>query len=461
MVKIKIILVLTASSLLLVSCTKSRIELNCNLPVINTTTELKSENQNIDLYVDGSGSMLGYVKKDTSNYIQTIEALNNAIDPQEGGSTIEYHRLGQDKPISRSDYRQAQLPEFYDGTNSKFPAVSSQINSAITPTTENQLIVVVTDLEQNDGDIDLLSEAIKQHYYNNNRKYAVGIWAIKSQFEGKVYSPQNDAINFYYSTTNGEIDTYRPFYVLFIGTKEDIKYYFNRLASLAPELTAASKLLLFSPDNIITEVISLPEEQNLPDTPSAITRVGRLYEGSNLIMNSPNNPPKQNYDLLKIIERKIKDNPLTITYSIGFSQPEFSLGIDENSLSTENQVSIVEKTQFTQQPQNSSFSNGIEVNKWEINPENNNLSYSTNINGQNLTNGQIYNFEVNVMIKDLPEPEWWSEWDWNTRENENDGSKTHNILSFLRLLKLQTLELMTKENNPPVVGKLCFAIQKE
>ena len=63
-------LVLVLIAFLLTSCNKKE-ELKCEIPNVNSVnseTANKSDNLNVAIYVDGSGSMLGYVKDGESNY---------------------------------------------------------------------------------------------------------------------------------------------------------------------------------------------------------------------------------------------------------------------------------------------------------------------------------------------------------------------------------------------------------
>jgi biopolymer transport protein ExbD len=75
-----IVLVLIAFSL--TACNKKE-ELKCEIPdvnSINSETSNKSDNLNVSIYVDGSGSMLGYVKDGETNYIKALKSLRNVFE---------------------------------------------------------------------------------------------------------------------------------------------------------------------------------------------------------------------------------------------------------------------------------------------------------------------------------------------------------------------------------------------
>jgi hypothetical protein len=72
----------------------------------------------------------------------------------------------------------------------------------------------------------------------------------------------------------------------------------------------------------------------------------------------------------------------------------------------------------------------------------------------------IYFFTIDTIAKDLQEQPWWEEWN-STEANRNDGSKTFHISKFLRQLKKLTTDIMTRENSQTVLGRFCYAIQKD
>ncbi|NJN75299.1 MAG: hypothetical protein HC796_02350 [Synechococcaceae cyanobacterium RL_1_2] len=231
---------------------------------------------NISLYVDGSGSMLGYVQSRDSYYGEALKTLGDILALDRGLRAIKpevsYFRIGQENPaIDRSGFRQAELPGFYDGTNPGFPEVSSPIHEAIKPPSGDKdldnLIVIVTDLEQDDGDVTKLTSNLQQHYLNQDKRYAVGVWAVKSEFAGKIYlnNTQGGLQARNYDTTAQTSDRYRPFYVLFVGPTADVAHYFEKIAAKTPDLTNGSQgyLTLFPSDRLTEPLISLNEPKEM------------------------------------------------------------------------------------------------------------------------------------------------------------------------------------------------------
>jgi hypothetical protein len=122
--------------------------------------------------------MLGYVSDAGSLYVQTLKLLDETLSLV-SKTPVQYYRSGN--ALTRSDFRKAQLPAFYNGTD--FPDVSAPIqNLIVEPGTKNSLQVIVTDLDQASGDVTLLTRKIQETYLNSKHpEYAVAIWAIQSE----------------------------------------------------------------------------------------------------------------------------------------------------------------------------------------------------------------------------------------------------------------------------------------
>ena len=106
---------------------------------------------------------------------------------------------------------------------------------AITPTEtvnerkkEGQLVVIVTDLFQDDSDITLLVNHLKEKYIKKGRE--VGLFGLRSQFDGTVYDIGiGEGSSLRYRSTPGNPETFRPLYLLVLGRHADISHYFDRL----------------------------------------------------------------------------------------------------------------------------------------------------------------------------------------------------------------------------------------
>ena len=457
-------LVLVLMGVLLTSCNKKE-ELKCEIPNVNSVngkTANKSDNLNVAIYVDGSGSMLGYVKDGETNYIKALKSLRNVFELT-GKLPVEYYRIGtpMQKITGGEYYTDGASSDFYDGSNAKYKAVSSPIDAAIIPAVKDQhkMTVIITDLQQDSGDVTRLNKKIQDAYFNLQKKdYAVGVWAVKSEFNGKVYPEENNSIKPFVYNSGKQIDKLRPFYVLFIGPYQDVRYYFGQLQKYdSHQLLANSKLMIFHPDHILDKISSL--ETPPESLPKGITSSLSLVRDG-VIAN------KGNYELLQINPGQQEN--LTINYSIPFSPSEYSLLIDTNSLKPKVKAEKVDKFAQAFKPvdSNSALSNAIEFKDWQILPKENKLKFSAIVQPDKFAEPGIYKLQFDILSQNLETPSWWKEWDWQTKSSEEDGTKTHGVKEFFMALKNRTETMKAEESNNKeesqlLVGHFCYGIKKD
>lgn len=416
----------------------------------------KQQNQltdklNVDLHLDGSGSMLGYANKNNSAYHQALKLLDSTLGFARKRSQVDvkYYRSGDDKnqakELTRSEFRQARKAEFYDGTNHSFPAVSSDLASIINkPQKSDRLTVIVTDLDQNDGDVNLIANRIKSNYFDRQGEdYAVGIWGIKSEFNGTVYSASDASKKFQYSTEGKSKSQYRPFYVLFLGQHQDIVNYFDRLQK-EQNFGDRSQFVVFSPHHLLTDISYLGSPTDLS---SELASPNTLHNGD--VAVEKNNQP---IELLEIKDKNAND--LTAEYQVTLKPDSHTLSIAPNDLQAEINATAFDKfgkKEFKQVP---AAKNALSLKDWTL--EGKELKFSTVINPDRLHESNVYYFQVDVMAKDLAKPDWWQKWN---STDDNDGSKTSNLSQFMNTLKNITLNSM--DESTLTVGRFCYAIQKD
>lgn len=477
---------------------------SCDLPELGNIDNSQSQFPQISINVDGSGSMIGYVEVPNSNYIQTIQAIANVVFTE--GST-KYQRIGDSQTLTRDNFRQDAISVgFYDGSDPDYSRVSSPIQEAIQPPaeTEPQLTVIITDLEGDDGA--LISERLRQYYFtpeNRNQGYTVGVWAVKSQFDGNVYDPNTGQSKFYYNTKDKSSQEYRPFYVLFIGKYDHIQQAFDDLRDNNPNLENNSEMVIFPTNNILRTAVhlgTLKERESstkLPDN-NQIERFYVLDDDDVIVERKDNEYP---YEFLGILHQE--DNPIKISYKLPFplsvreeSTENYSLiqnnqdlqlitktkvftfgektvtstsptspaqAETETSTEEENNIEPAIETVFVESS-NLNLQNGLTVDKNSLNitgDKNRDLQFDTVIDLNNLSNPQVYLFEVDLIVDDIKSPDWWQDWDSQNAVDTEDGSKTQNILSFMNKLKKLSLDSLGEANNPGVIGRLCFGVDKD
>lgn len=511
-------LILTLS--LLTSCQKTPQEqLSCNIDSIQAL--VSGENTVNKLYVslniDGSDSMLGYVTIPNNNYAKALELLANAVI-NTNDVNVAYKRIGDDKTLTRDNIRRDALSKtFYDGNNITYKGVSSPIQTAITPPPEgkDKLTIIVTDLEGDDGG--KIAEVLAQNYLNKDEKnqdYTVGIWGVKSQFNGMIYDPNTGKAKFSYTTEGKSSEDFRPFYVLFIGKYDQIATYFDELKKLDTEIHNDSKMFIFPTKKILLQnPISLgslegrESNSKLPEN-NQLQRVFAL-EDQNVIVSTKdaNNEPYELFDIVDNTKSK-----LGINYQVPFPDitkikgGNYALSIEDNNLITntkvytfnpnyqDNQVSDstaeesevkteenqeksetkIEENQEQETIENEpvnkpkkeffvlnssgSLKQALTIRDLKLDKENQTLAFLTDININNLPNPEIYLFEVDLILDDFTGQDWWTQ--WSSIGQNNDGSKTQNLSIFMNKLKSLNLKTLSNDENDPVIGRFCFGLQK-
>ena len=439
------------------ACIPETIEdLSCDPPTMtdkSPSLDAPPEPINISLNIDGSESMPGYLTNGASRYIKTIQLLDRTFSISD---LVEYYRVGgpEKQKISRSKFLEAIKERFYYEDR-----VTSNLTGAIAPQKEGkELLVLITDLYQNQGDVTAVNKKIRQHYLNKEG-YAAGILAIRSEFNGKVYvvGSNRDNFNFPYNTEGKPIEKFRPFYVIFLGPYKHILYYFEKLKRDGGELIKNSEFIIFSPNNIINDLSVMSELKNPGEPISGLKRPFSLNNGKVAIEF----PKRKEFELLEIIPNFSKEIPIEYKVNLPILN-EYTLPPSANSIKakiSESKYFNESTTEFisSEAIMAKKLFNSMQFSNWEVG-KNRDLSYTNTIKPNELPQANIYLFKVDVVANGLGEQDWWQNWNCEDRDCENDGSKTHNLEHFLQGLKSLTNDLM--ENNPIVLARLCYGIQK-
>lgn len=433
--------------------------LSCDLSD-KESSDRKSDNISISVHVDGSGSMLGYVTNSNSRYVRAMERLYNifSLTKSRPNTTVEYFRAGYNKQsrknnqkLTASEFRKAQIQGFYNGTDNNFPGVSSGLASAIIPPEkEDKLFVLVTDLYQDDADVTKLNRKIQETYFNQGRKgYAVGILAVRSEFNGEVYLVGNNQGKFPYVAQGEPSEKLRPFYILFMGPYSDVAFYLNKLKDNAKGIFTASESVIFSPNNLVKNLSSLATSKfELTKEVKEKLRQTKSLSNGKVALQIKDNSQIQ---LWKIISKT--SQTLSIPYSTNFASLKDSLLIDDTTIKTN-----VTLKNLNQNKSSDRAKALLQLDNWKI--DNNKLNFTAKISPNRIQQSGIYYFTVDAVAKDLQEQEWWDTWNWTAgRDAQNDGSKTHNLSNFLRGMKTLTTEIMKTESS--IIGRFCYAIQKD
>lgn len=459
------LILLLATSVMMQSCGKVEVPLSCTSTSVAESSPL-SDSLDIMINIDGSQSMLGYVNERNSRYVQTLKLLDDtlSLSSLRSQTNPSYYRSGNS--INRSDFKKAQLPLFYNNSDSKFPNISVPLQEFIlTPKQQDSLLVMVTDLDQADGDVTIVNQKIKNTYLNqNNQDYVVGIWGIKSEFSGTVHVQERGTIRKFTFPNAQSTDDLRPFYVIFMGRYDDIINYFKAIEDQESELVQDSQFTLFSPYKFSDNIAYLNQEPvNKPAEETVVLKQWRLE--SNIAKVQAQD---KNNQLWEISSQQTQ--PITIPEdSVNLILNSQTADLNSNTISVQKNIQILEELSRTFKDVkevygDTSVQESLNIEQWEVvknsdgKPEQ--LKFSTIIDPSKFPNAGLYFFNIDVILKSLPEENWWQDWSWQAgRDNPEDGSKTHNLLTFMRGLKTITTNLMVE--NPPVVGRFCYGIHKK
>lgn len=466
MMQAKWLVIATAFSSLLVSCRSAEERFTCATPSQNNQSP-QTDTLDISINVDGSSSMLGYVSDSSSRYVETLKYLDKtlSLSSLRSDTSINYYRSSN--PITRSDFRKAQLPLFYNESNPKFPGISVPLQKFITPPGENDtLLAIVTDLDQADGDVTRLLQEIKRTYLNRNQQgYTVGIWAIKSEFAGDVFVQKQQQIERFSFPNPESADEQRPFYVIFFGRYQDINRYFKKLATNNQNLLDESELVIFSPTNIVKDISLLDKniEQKPPEEKAFLQDWVLKYK--NVVKVRAQEKNSQLWELTGTNSTKVE-----IKDSVDLALLDHTLPLKIDSITPKPNIRLFDKfsKKFQKSDEymtdDSALKSALKLSQWNMDnidesSDLQQLSFVSTIQPDKFPEPGIYLFTYDVVASKLQEQEWWSEWSWKAgRDVNQDGSKTHNLLNFLSGLKTLTTDLMAE--NPPVIGRFCYAIQK-
>ncbi|MDJ0729298.1 MAG: hypothetical protein QNJ33_04820 [Crocosphaera sp.] len=447
------------------SCGQVEVPFSCTIPAVSEFSPL-SDSLDIMISVDGSQSMLGYVSDRNSRYVQTLKLLDDTLSLSNlrSQSNSSYYRSG--KTITRSDFKKAQSPIFYNSSDPNFPNISIPLQEfIIPPNQQDSLLVMVTDLDQADGDVTIVNQKIKDTYFNNkNQDYVVGVWAIKSEFSGTVHVQEQGRIRKFTFPNSQSAESLRPFYVIFIGRYEDVINYFKSIENRGNELMEDSELTLFSPHKLVNKITYLDKE--VVSYPSEDQAVLQPWKLENSLVKVQAKDEKQQFWEIPREQTEI----ITIEDSVNLFSDNPITELNANSISTIKNIQMFEKLSrefkdVTELYEDStSFKRIIDLDQWEVIKDSNNqaeeLNFITTIDANKFPEPGIYIFEIDVVLKNLPEENWWQKWNLQPgRDNPEDGSKTQNLLNFMRGLKTITTNLMA--NNPPKIGRFCYVIHKK
>ncbi len=408
------------------------------------------------IYFDATLSMQGFVTPDSTHYTRICPYLESVIVSGWRDETVGFFRFGERvETIDRNTYLQVGDESFYqtdigvktyiekiienedplvrpqmEGSNTLEGATEIDVNNmpeegAETDSTENRLVVIVTDLFQDDGDIIRLVAQLKEKYIKNGLE--VGLFGLRSQFDGTVYDiGSGERSSLRYRSRPGNPETFRPFYLLVLGRHADIAHYFDLLKVNNPD----AKTIIFS-RYLVDPLLSFEGAAIEPP------------ENLNNDTIAPNPDPR-----LKEFRVTTKDEPSKISATLEYVLLPHVMSFDSGTLEafvvTEHR--LMGKTKINREAQEC-----MDV-KPEISEDEdgNKLSVDFSLASKDLQSA-VYLYEVTLRpgIDSYRAPDWCSEWDMGA---VRDGSKTLNLANFVRDLSQVTARM----HHPKIAQFHCY-----
>ncbi|MGB8698612.1 MAG: hypothetical protein WCD18_04280 [Thermosynechococcaceae cyanobacterium] len=315
----------------------------------------------------------------------------------------------------------------------------SQIDKLLTDqATENRVNVIVTDLYQKNADIGRVQGPMTQNYLE--RGYAIGVLAVKSEFNGTIYDVGLTNQQFSYSTLGQSPKKYHPFYILILGTYGNVHHFYEQAQQYGLN-SVQHEFAIFSPQLVKQTATLDPQKINKNDG-KELSRPQTIKDG-NLLLRKASKAPVQFLSISRRAETQ------SLTEKMTYHPLEKVLQPSKNELKREDQRYSSKTKQF--EPISLP---GIELSDWTIAQKS--LKFKLNLQPAQFDSG-IYTLTASVFPKTLQQPDWWQT--WSSDENGLDGSKTNNLFRFMNGLAGNTVESIRKQNN--AIAHLCYAIQKK
>ena len=416
------------------------------------------------IYFDATLSMQGFVVPGSTHYTRICPALESAIVSGWRDETVSFFRFGERvEPIDRSTYLQVGDENFYqtdigiktyiekiienedplvkpqmEGSNTLEGATEIDVNNmpeegTEADSTENRLVVIVTDLFQDNGDINRLVPELKEKCIKKG--VDVGLFGLRSQFDGTVYDIGiGEGSSMRYRSTPGNPETFRPFYLLVLGKHADIAHYFDRLKANG---FSGAETIIFS-QYLVSPLLSFDG--------------AKIEKLENLIRDTIAEKPDSR---LKEYRIRNRDRPSKISAKMKYELLPHAMPFDSNIFESppeveHNRYNSDERKEISQAAEKCL---GV-TSTFAKNGNGDELIVDFELDSRVLPRRTVYLYKVVLRpkIDTYQVPEWCSEWDMGTGRN---GAKTLNLVNFVNGLT----DIAVSEHQPKI-AQFYFYVEK-
>lgn len=395
------------------------------------TPETSVESGNVNVYLDATMSMQGFVRGQEPRYYSLL------IEDLQGSAfwfkeaNVDFHRFGGDVgDLSPGQQIQARRPEFYT-------ELETRIDNVVEKADPSSLSVIVTDLFQEDNDLHRLAQGIRDKYLKAG--LAVGVFGVRSSFSGEIF-------DIGVSRSHVTHTRKRPFYLVCLGRQSQIETLFVRLPERlgrfqdpnAPQewnsVIFGQSLAERTPQEAsvdlpraagITKVESLviPQRRDARLVQLIVRDVGRMPRG-NVEKGEKSNYGELRSDLFTV-RQPCRARPFTVPY-----EPNGLVGIvSVDKYVRGGRVAGTDlESQFREAPE---ALGRMAITNIEVKAGN--VIFKAELERGPLEKQQIYRFRI--LIAPAREaykmPGWIDEWSVDNILSRFDGTKTLNLGSFI------------------------------
>lgn len=366
------------------------------------------KNVKVEVGIDGSASMLGYVKNPGTRYSQAIDSLSAVLQ----NKSAQYWRIGRGENVTEpqaltaNEFLNASKSEFYDCKlpGSNFACVSSSLDQIYTipknKPREDALRILLTDLEPDQSAITLLSGKISAEL-KENRGYKAVLLGVRSEYNGNIFSADtgNVAVPNYISDGEDVDQKGRPFYVLMTGPSAAVDAIVKSLRQLPLDVNQAFRASSFTIGGI--DAITLDKTNINQKFDACMSQTGAIQK---------TRPARSQMDQWLLLEQSCINKPLSLEIP---SEPAVTLAGSE-----------LTPEMFT------ISSPAVKLQSIVVSEDK--MTMSLTLDGEQIpkkTGQEIY---ISLQKRDLDQALWKN---WNTTVAAPDGAKTQNLALFISTLR--------------------------
>jgi hypothetical protein len=410
---------------------------NNNLSCVDKP-KLKSEplkDLEIQVGIQGSNSMSGFVSSPATRYATVLEKLDVILSTST--KNLKFWRLGKnpDEKVTGAtrinSLSQAVDRYFYDCNQPEkyfyhFSCVTSPLEQIYdlqsqdkgeqkskNSSENNSMTILVTNLENDDGDIKGLVSRISR--LNSTSGYSTFLLGVRSEYNGKIYPLRHNStpnVENYpnYTTKESQVDQKgRPFYIVMSGPTYALQEILRQLRQQLP--SSISQVLRVSSFGG-SEVVTLDKNTlHLPD--SCLSLTGAI-KGSRPFRN-------QDDQWLLLEDSCSEKNNIVLEIPSENSAMVTGASINPNMFATSNPAVKVQ----------------------DVKVDGDRIILKTGVDLQNIYTDREKALYITLKQRTLDDALWQ---DWSTNNSFFDGSKTRNLALFVSGLR-ESVESETKNKD--------------